>query len=89
MNLPEEDTDFVEDLFQGLKKMHSLKIVHRDIKERNVAWSHHFQRWVFIDFGFATVLKEKIGEKSTTKFIGTYRYTTPELQRLYLLKNPG
>ena len=89
MNLPEEDTDFARDLFQGLKAMHALKMVHRDIKDKNVAWSHHFQRWVFIDFGFATVLKEKIGEKSTSRFIGTYRCTTPELQRLYFLKNPG
>ena len=89
MNLTEEDTDFKTDLFEGLKKMHTLKMVHRDIKDMNVAWSHHFQRWVFKDFGFATFLKEKIGEKSTSKFIGTYRNTTPELKRLYLLKNPG
>ena len=61
MNLPEEDTNYQGDLFQGLKTMHTLKIVHRDIKDKNVAWSHHFQRWVFIDFGFATFLKEKVG----------------------------
>ena len=89
MSLPKEETDFKTDLLQGLKKMHTLRMVHRNIKDLNVAWSRHFSRWVFIDFGFATLLKEKIGEKSKSKFIGTYSYTTPELQRLYSSKHLG
>ena len=32
MKLPEEDTNFTADLLQGLKKMHTLKMVHRDVK---------------------------------------------------------
>lgn len=87
--LGDEKESFGEDLFEGMKKMHTLKMVHRDIKKENVAWSPHFRKWVFLDFGFATFLKEEIGRKSTTNFIGTYRNTTEELQRLYLLKEPG
>ena len=43
-----------------MKEMHSLKMVHRDMKPENVDWSSHFQRWVFLDFGFATVLEEEV-----------------------------
>ena len=77
MNLAEEDTHFTADLLEGLKKMHKLKMVHRDIKRKNIGWSHHFQRWVFLDFGFATILEEKIGEKSMSQFIGTYKNVVP------------
>jgi serine/threonine protein kinase len=45
------------DLFTGLKAMHSLQIVHQDIKTENVSWSSEFKRWVFLDFGFASFIK--------------------------------
>ena len=41
--------------------MHTLKMVHRDMKVDNIGWSPYFRRWVFIDFGFAKILKENIG----------------------------
>ena len=78
-----------KDLMQGMKTMHSLKIVHRDIKDKNVSWSPTFKKWVFLDFGFATFLKQEIGEKSVTNFIGTYSWASPELQKLSLLKTVG
>ena len=81
--------DKYEQLFEAMKEMHSLKIVHRDMKPDNVDWSPHFSRWVFLDFGFATVLEEEVGWKSRTKFIGTYSYTTRELQKTYDLSQHG
>ena len=50
--------NFEKELSEGIKKMHLLNIVHRDIKPANMDWSPHFQKWVFLDFGFAAVLKE-------------------------------
>ena len=66
-----------------MKEMHSLKIVHRDMKSENVDWSPDFQRWVFLDFGFSTVLEEEMGQKTRSKFIGTYSSTTRELQKTH------
>jgi serine/threonine protein kinase len=51
--------------------MHSLKVVHRDIKPDNIMYSKSFKKHVFIDFGGSVLLKESIGEKSLTKFLGT------------------
>ena len=43
---PTEKTEvwkqFAPNLFHGLKTMHSLKIVHMDIKNPNVCWSKSF-----------------------------------------------
>ena len=69
--------------------MHSLKLVHRDIKPLNVAWSPTFKRWIFLDFGFSTILQENFGEKTYTKFIGTFNYTIDELQSLFLFGEKG
>jgi serine/threonine protein kinase len=40
-----------KNLKQALKKMHALRIMHRDIKPGNMMWSNEFKRPVFIDFG--------------------------------------
>ena len=69
-------------MFEGMKTLHSLNIAHRDIKPANVDWSPHFQKWVFLDFGFATMLEEEIGCKTRTKFIGSYPYASKELQQI-------
>ena len=47
-------------------------MVHRDIKPLNIAWSPSFEKWVFLDFGFATIVQENRGKKTYTKFIGTF-----------------
>ena len=75
-----EEEHVKRELFENLRVMHSLKMVHRDMKENNIGWSPSFRRWVFLDFGFTTILKEGIGEKTWTKFIGTFSYTIKELQ---------
>jgi serine/threonine protein kinase len=37
--------------------MHTLGIVHRDIKPDNIMYSRTFKKHVFIDFGGCLVLK--------------------------------
>ena len=59
------------------------------MKDQNIGWSPEFKRWVFLDFGFAKFLRESVGEKTYTKFIGTFQFTTHELQKLFLLKKRG
>jgi serine/threonine protein kinase len=56
--------------------MHSLKVVHCDLKTSNIAWSSIYDKWVFIDFGFSKMLEEKPGKKTLTKFIGTYQFAS-------------
>lgn len=40
--------------------MHTLKMVHLDIKPLNIAYSQSFKKWVFLDFGFTEFIKENI-----------------------------
>ena len=72
---------FEKELLEAMKAMHSLQIVHRDIKPANVGWSPHFNKWVFLDFGFAKMLEQSVGFKTRTKFVGSYPYATRELQQ--------
>ena len=46
--------------------MHSLQIVHCDIKPANVMFSPSLKKFVFIDFGVSRILREKKGEKTRT-----------------------
>ena len=82
---PIEGKSLQEDILKGLKILHTFKIVHQDIKPNNIAWSEKQQQWVFLDFGFARCLKEELGEKTKTKFIGTYSYTSAEMKKIYHL----
>ena len=59
-----------------MKIMHTIKMVHRDIKEDNIGYSKYYRKWIFLDYGFAKFIDENIGYKTVTSFIGTYRYTT-------------
>lgn len=62
--------------------MHSLKVVHRDIKPDNIMYSKSFKKHVFIDFGGSILLKESIGQKSLTKFLGTTGFCSQEMMAL-------
>lgn len=35
--------------------MHSLHLVHLDLKPENIAYSNFFKRWVFLDFGTSRI----------------------------------
>lgn len=41
--------------------MHQINLVHLDIKPDNIAFSRHFNRWIFLDFGFSDFIDEKLG----------------------------
>ena len=71
-----QSKDFEKDLLEGMKTMHSLQIVHRDVKPSNVVWTPSFRKWVFLDFGFAKNLQQTIGFKTKSKFIGSYPYAS-------------
>ena len=63
----------LKSLYNSLDLMHSLGIIHGDIKLDNIMWSNYFHKWVFIDFGFSQVLSEKPGESTFTKYFGTFQ----------------
>ncbi len=62
--------------------MHALRIVHCDIKPQNIAFSPHFGKVIFIDFGLTRIIKERVGEKTTTAFMGTYLYVSSAMKAL-------
>jgi len=45
------------DLTQNLRVLHSLKMVHKDIKPDNILYSSTMRRFVFTDFGLTHALK--------------------------------
>ena len=61
-------------LYENLAVLHNLRIVHQDIKPENIMLSYSFKKAVFIDFGLSTFVKEKIGQKTWTKFVGTINF---------------
>ena len=46
----------------GLKKLHELKIIHRDIKSANLFLSDNFEVLKLGDLGIAKLAKEGFGE---------------------------
>lgn len=54
--------------------MHRLHFIHYDIKPENIMYSASFRKIVFIDFGLSTLIRENIGEKSATMFVGTINF---------------
>lgn len=52
-------------------------------------WSRTFNKYVFIDFGLSLINAEAIGLKTKTAFLGTLKYCSDEMKKLYLIKNSG
>ena len=74
---PIEYSNFNSDLFfWNLAIMHKLKIAHRDIKPENLMLSPSFKKPVFIDFGLSTFIREEIGTKTFTNFIGSLNFAS-------------
>jgi serine/threonine protein kinase len=59
------------DLIEGLRVLHSLKIIHFDIKPENIIYSNALGRYVLIDYGLSSIIKEPIGVKTITYFKGS------------------
>jgi len=39
-----------------------------------------------LDFGLSRILKEEVGRKSITGFVGTFSYSSAEMRRLFLIQ---
>lgn len=66
--------------------LHSLKIIHGDIKPENIMWSPTFKKNVLIDFGLSLFLSEKPGFKTLTNYFGTYQFSSPEMKKILSTK---
>ena len=64
----------------GLKYLHSRRIVHRDIKPENILMSSDsdISNPSIIDFGYAKYLSE---DKTCSSVLGTLGYIAPEIIR--------
>ena len=70
------------DLKKSLRTFHKMGLIHCDIKEENIAYNSHIGRWVFIDYGLSLFVKEKLSEKTQTRFQGNFRNASPEMKKI-------
>lgn len=71
-------------LKQSLINIHSLKIIHFDIKPENICYSLQHKRYIFIDFGLHKVIKEEIGFKTETNYQGSLLFCSEEMRECFL-----
>jgi serine/threonine protein kinase len=55
--IPQSLEEVLTQIKQSLKLMHSLKIIHNDIKSENIMYSPHHKKVVFIDFGITQLVR--------------------------------
>lgn len=63
--------------------LHSLSLVHMDIKTANLCLSPSLKQPVFIDFGLSEIVQQSAGAQTLTRFAGTLNYCCPEMLKLY------
>lgn len=51
------DNTYESDIKKCLGIMHSLKIIHKDVKKSNTLWSPSFKSFVLSDFGLSHSVK--------------------------------
>ena len=66
---------YICQILVGLKKLHDLKIIHRDIKSANLFLSNNFEILKLGDLGIAKLAKQGFGETQ----VGTPYYLAPEI----------
>jgi NIMA (never in mitosis gene a)-related kinase len=69
--------DWSEQILNGLRYLHSLRVVHRDIKPANILITDNYQRIKYADFGLG-IQQESTHELLKSK-CGSRRYMAPEI----------
>lgn len=64
-------------LESSLRTMHSMGLIHKDIKPENIMFSPSLSKCVFIDFGISHFVLESHHEKSETVCEGTLSFMSP------------
>ena len=72
-------TVFIKNVLHGLQYMHSLNVVHRDIKCQNLVFDRPGDDGIvkIIDFGNSEIIDDP--QQRDAKFCGTLHYLPPEL----------
>jgi serine/threonine protein kinase len=74
-----EFLDIALAIVANLEKIHSAKVIHKDINPANIVFNPSTGQLKIIDFGIATVLqRENPGLKSPNVLEGTLAYISPE-----------
>jgi serine/threonine protein kinase len=88
---------FVFQILIGLKTLHAMNIIHRDVKPSNIVYDERHDVYQLIDFGVSTKLSStctlnkietlNTGSSDTLSLIGTVGYISPEMfESIYSLK---
>lgn len=77
------------DLKRCLGILHSLKIIHKDVKKSNTLFSPAFNSFVLSDFGLTHSVKEEVWQKTETFFAGSLGHVSEEMEKLLCKKEAG
>lgn len=78
---PGEALSIARSICKGIASLHSINVIHRDIKPDNILLFSKTGRRIearLADFGIASVPKEWTETESKVLFAGTYAYSAPE-----------